>query len=86
MKRQPEEKRPLGNVRPFISEATRCNAEVISKLEWLLERARSGEITGIHGIADCGPEYFTYSTAGLSNLQAAGALLDAAISRLGYKQ
>lgn len=84
MKRQPEEKHPLGNVRPLLTEVERCNGECVAKLEELLERARKGEILSVSGIADCGSTYFVYSTRSLSRLQMAGALLDAAISRLGY--
>lgn len=85
MKRQPEEKRPLVNVKPLLTEVERCNGECIAKLEELLERARKGEIQSVSGIADCGGTYFVYSTRSLSRLQMAGALLDAAVSRLGYE-
>ena len=85
MNRQPEEKRPLVNVKPLLTEVERCNGECIAKLEELLERARKGEILSVSGIADCGGTYFVYSTRSLSRLQMAGALLDAAVSRLGYE-
>ena len=84
MKRQPDEKPSLGTVKTLLTPVERCNQEVIAKLEDLLARARTGEIISIAGIADCGGTYFVYETRTLSRLEMAGALLDAAVNRLGY--
>jgi hypothetical protein len=84
MKRKPEEMPSLRNVKTLLTPVERCNQETIAKLEDLLSLARAGEIISIAGIADCGGSYFVYATRTLSRLEMAGALLDAAVSRLGY--
>jgi hypothetical protein len=85
MKRRTVEKEVSSNVKVLVMPVDRCTEEVIAKLEELLELARSGQIVSIAGIANCADTYFVFETRALSRLQTAGALLDAAINRLGYK-
>lgn len=67
-------------------EPARRHEEVIKKLEWLLEKAKAGELESVSGIYEYvgSGGYATFSTRSESRLKTAGALLDAAVSRLGY--
>jgi hypothetical protein len=84
MKRLTVEKAVSSNVKVLVTPVDRCTEEVIAKLEELLELARSGKIVSIAGVANCADTYFVFETRAMSRLQTAGALLDAAMNRLGY--
>lgn len=76
---------PAGNLRVIESKADKACASAAEKLESLAAAARRGEVTGFHGIAEYADgTYQVHCTNSLSRLQSAGALLDAAIARLGY--
>lgn len=51
-------------------------------LRRLLEEAEAGELIGIAGVAEYRGSYRVIGSSGLSCTQTAGALLDAAITRL----
>ena len=52
----------------------------------LAAQARSGEVVGFHGVTLLSNgKYVVHDAGGLTRLEAAGALLDAAIARLGYQ-
>lgn len=60
-----------------------CRAEAVELLRDLLARAESGEVIAVSGIAEePGGTYFNFSSATMSRLQTAGALLESAIARL----
>lgn len=71
-----------GGVHHLALPLEQCNQACIDRLEKLLEKARSGQITSIHGIAEHGGNYFVFSTRVISRHEIAGMLLEAAIERL----
>lgn len=76
---------PAGTLRVIESKDGKASIKTAEKLEELAAAARRGEITGFHGIIELpGGSYQVQCSGGLTRLQSAGALLDAAIARLGY--
>lgn len=71
-----------GKVRRLMLPVERCNKDCIAKLEELLAMAKSGEIVGFHGVVEYPTTYQIWSTHTLKRLEVAGALLDAAVSRV----
>jgi len=76
---------PVADIKLRLAPAVRRD-EVIKKLEWLLQLAKDGKLESVAGIYEyVGCEgYSTFGTSSESRLKTAGALLDAAVSRLGY--
>ena len=76
---------PAGTLRVIESKADKASVQAAEKLENLAAQARRGEVVGFHGITEnANGTYTVHCTNGLSRLQAAGALRDAAIARLGF--
>ena len=76
---------PVGNLRVIDHKQDKACRIAAERLEELAAQARRGEVVGFHGITEnANGTYTVHCTNGLSRLQAAGALLDAAIARLGY--
>lgn len=59
-----------------------ASASCIPVLRQLLEEAERGDLIGFSGVAEYRGSYRVVGTATLSRTQTAGALLDAAITRL----
>lgn len=76
---------PAGLVRVLDVGPAKAAQSAAKVLRELAEQADRGEIIGFHGIVTLpGGAYRVEESADLSRLQAAGALLDAAVARLGY--
>lgn len=78
-------KNPAGSVRVLDVGERDASRQTVKELEAMLEEARRGEVTGFFGVVfQPGRRYHTRGTGGIGRLEAAGALLDAAIAQLGY--
>lgn len=76
---------PAGTLRVIESKADKASVQAAEKLEELAAQARRGEVVGFHGVTLLSNgKYVVHDAGGLTRLEAAGALLDAAIARLGY--
>ena len=77
---------PAGNLRVIESKQDKACRIAADRLEELAAQARSGEVVGFHGVTLLSNgKYVVHDAGGLTRLEAAGALLDAAIARLGYQ-
>lgn len=74
-----------GSLRVIEGKKDKAAHKAAERLEELAAAARAGEVIGFHGITLLSNgRYQVHDAGGLSRLEAAGALLDAAIARLGY--
>lgn len=64
----------------------RNNQQVMEMLEDMLKQAKSGELIAVTGIMEyrCG-SYGQFGSSTMSRLQTSGALLEAAVKRLGFQ-
>ena len=76
---------PVGNLRVIDHKQDKACRIAAERLEELAAQARRGEVVGFHGVTLLSNgKYVVHDSGGLTRLEAAGALLDAAIARLGY--
>lgn len=66
--------------------AVQCHEETVGVLSDLLRRAQAGEIVAVTGVMEFpSGTYTTFGGSTMSRLQTAGALLEAAVIRLGFE-
>ena len=76
---------PVGNLRVIDHKQDKACRIAAERLEELAAQARRGEVVGFHGVTLLSNgKYVVHDAGGLTRLEAAGALLDAAIAPLGY--
>ena len=77
---------PSSNVKLLDVGDARASKFAARELEGMVNEAKAGQITGFFGVVfQPGRRYHVRSTGGVDRLEAAGALLDAAIMQLGYR-
>lgn len=63
-----------------------CNDETVELLRTLLADAQSGDLVALTGVAEYrGGTYAHIGSSTMSRLQTSGALLEAAVKRLGFE-
>ena len=84
---QPENpSQPSSNVKLLDVGEHRATQQAAKEIGRMHEEAKDGQITGFFGVVFTpGRRYHVRSTGGVDRLEAAGALLEAAIMQLGYR-
>lgn len=75
-----------GSVSVLKAAPDQCGEQTVELLRSLLSQAESGELITLTGVAEYrGGTYGNVGSSTMSRLQTAGALLEAAVKRLGFE-